>query len=408
MSGCRRAAGGHDQHGEQRKRRESSTAGRHAEGVRDGSTLHAVFPLYALRRHCCMHNLDYSRSRPMLAVGLSMILAVVAPAHAQQPPPALTQFLRQTIALDAAQLAMIERGEAVVKVLDTQNKRDVAVFGIVTADAPRESYIRQLRDFEKSLQSPVRARVGIFSDPVAAADVQTVTLDRQDAEDLRKCQPGKCDFKLPATEMQRIRERVDWSAGDQRAPVTAYARQRLLDYATDYRGRGDSAMVVYDDRGNVRSSDAFADLLAQSPYVYRYAPSLARYLSAYPRAKLDGVSDVLFWSETAAPRMRRTLTVTHLAVYSPPELPGTTLAAAKQIYANHYFEAAFDLTTIVDRHTADGSSGIYLIVLRRFRFDNLPSGGLLNIRGKVVGSLRDQMLGDLPREKAIAEQARTR
>jgi hypothetical protein len=346
----------------------------------------------------------------MLGVGMVILsgLLVAAPAHAQQPPPALTQFLRQTIGLDATQLAMIERGEAVVKVLDTQNKRDVAVFGIIAADAPRESYVAHLRQFEKSLQNPARTRVGIFSDPVSSADVQRVTLERQDAEDLRKCQPGKCDFKLPATEMQRIRERVDWSADDQRGLVTAYARQRLLDYATDYRSRGDSAMVVYDDRGNVRSSDAFADLLAQSPYVYQYAPSLARYLSEYPRAKLDGVDDVVFWSETAAPRMRRTLTVTHLAIYSPPELPGTTLAAAKQIYANHYFEAALDLTSVVDRQKADGSSGLYLIVLRRFRFDNLPSGGILNIRGKVVGSLRDQMLGDLARQKAIADEARMR
>lgn len=347
----------------------------------------------------------------MLATGLptvSAILALATSAYAQQPPPALTQFLRHTIALDAAQLAMVERGEAVVKVLDTPNKRDVAVFGIITAEASRESYARHLRDFQRSLQSPARARFGIFGDPAANADVQAVTLDRQDADDLRKCQPGKCDFKLPATEMQRIRDRVDWSAADQRAQVTAYARQRLLDYATDYRGRGDSAMVVYDDRGYVRASDAFADLLAQSPYVYQYAPSLTRYLGAYPRAKLDGVSDVLFWSETQAPRMRRTLTVTHLAVYSPPELPGTTLAAAKQIYANHYFEGAFDLTTIVDRQKPDGSRGLYLIVLRRFRFDNLPSGGLLNIRGKVIGSLRDQMLSDLAREKAIAEEAGNR
>jgi hypothetical protein len=331
-----------------------------------------------------------------------------AAAPAQQPPTALTQFLRQTIALDPAQLATVERGEAVVKVLETENKRDVAVFGIITAEAPRESYERQLRDFQKSLRSPARARFSLFSDPVKPADVQSVTMSREDAEDLRKCQPGKCDLKLPATEMQRIREHVNGSAADHPAQVTSYARQRLLEYATDYRARGDSAMVVYDDRGNVRASDAFAELLAQSPYVYQYAPSLARYLTTYPRAKLDGVSDVLFWSETQAPRMRRTLTVTHLAVYSPPELPGTTLAAAKQIYANHYFEAAFELTTIVDRAKTDGSRGLYLLVLRRFRFDNLPSGGLLNIRGKVVGSLRDQLMADLAREKAIAEETRTR
>jgi hypothetical protein len=347
----------------------------------------------------------------MLVVHLAILSAIGATAasgQAQQTPAPLAQFLGQSIGLDAAQLDMVERGEAVVKVLETQNKRDVAVFGIITANSSRDAYVRHVRDFRQSLRSPARTRLGIFSNPVSAADVQSVTLDPDDVEDLKKCQPGKCDFKLPATEMQRIRERIAQANSDRDASVAAYARQRLLDYAADYRARGDAAMVVYDDRGNVRASDAFADLLAQSPYVYQYAPSLARYLSEYPRAKLDGVSDVLFWSETAAPRMRRTLTVSHLAVYSPPELPGTTLATAKQIYANHYFEAAFDVTTIVDRPRADGSSGMYLIVLRRFRFDNLPSGGLLNIRGKVIGSLRDQMLADLAREKTTAEGMRPR
>ena len=340
-----------------------------------------------------------NRSR-MVLIGL---LAIVMPAHSQEPPGALAQFLRQSVGLDAAQLTAIERGEPVVKVLDTPHKRDVAVFGIIAADASRASYVLRLRDFPKSLRSPARASIGLFSDPAIPADVQALSLDARDVDDLRKCQPGKCDFKLPATEMQRIRERANGSSGDL-AQLTAYARQRLLEYVSDYRARGDTAMVVYDDRGNVRASAAFADLLAQSPYVYQYAPSLARYLTSYPSAKLSGIDEALFWSETQAPRMRRTLSVTHLTVYSPQELPGTTLAAAKQIYASHYFEAAFDLTTIVDRPRPDGSSGLYLIVLRRFRFDNLPSGGLLNIRGKVVGSLRDQMLADLTREKATAEQ----
>jgi hypothetical protein len=353
---------------------------------------------------------DYTRTRPILGACLAILSAIGATTASgqTQTPAQLAHFLGQSIGLDPAQLAMIERGEAVVKVLETQNKRDVAIFGIITASASRDSYVRHLRDFRQSLRSPARARLGIFSTPVAAIDVQGITVARDDVDDLKKCQPGKCDFKLPATEMQRLRERIAQANGDGEAQVAAYARERLLDYAADYRARGDAAMVVYDDRGNVRASDAFADLLAQSQYVYQYAPSLARYLADYPRGKLDGVSDVLFWSETAAPRMRRTLTVSHLAVFSPPELPGTTLAAAKQIYANHYFEAGFDLTTVVDRLSADGSAGMYLIVLRRFRFDNLPSGGLLNIRGKVIGSLRDQMLADLAREKAAAEGSRAR
>jgi hypothetical protein len=239
---------------------------------------------------------------------LALILALALGLVAFSPDvPSLTQFLRDVIRLDAAQLAAAERGEPVVQVLETQDVRDVAVFGIVAIDASRESYVRHLRDFQQSLRTPARARLGIFSAPPTLADVQPISFEKEDVDDLRKCQPGKCNFKLPAAEMQLMRERVN-RAADPVAELTTYARQRLVDYVTDYRARGDSAMVVYDDRGNVRASDAFAALLAQSPYVYQYVPSLAEYLAAYPRKKLEGVTDVIFWSETVAPRMRRTLT----------------------------------------------------------------------------------------------------
>jgi len=152
----------------------------------------------------------------------------------------------------------------------------------------------------------------------------------------------------------------------------------------------------------VQSSDAFAALLGQSPYLFEYAPSFHKYLATYPDGKLPGVTEVLFWSDDVMPRLKPILSVTHLAVYTPPELPGATLIASKQIYADHYFEAAFDLLTVIDRTPAGGMPGMYLVLLRRFRFDNMPSGGLINIRGKVLGKLRDQARLDLERERAAS------
>jgi len=340
------------------------------------------------------------------AVGIALLgsIAAAAPLPEQQTPPTLVRFLRQSIGLDSAQLAAVERGTAVVKVLDTKNQRDVAVFGIVTADVSRQAYVAHLRDFRSSLRAPTRARFGIFSDPATAADVQDLVVDRQDVSEVRDCHPDDCKIKLPATEMKRLREEIDWSAADPQLQVNAYARQRLLEYVTDYRARGDTAMVVYDDRGNVRASSAFAALLGESPYVYEYVPSFHEYLATYPRGKLDGLSEVLYWSEDRLPRLKPILSATHLTVYAPPELPGVTLVARKQIYADHYFEAGLDLTTVIERVTAAARPGIYLILLRRSRFDDLPTG-LFNIRGKVIGKLRDQMRADLDREKATAEQA---
>jgi hypothetical protein len=349
-------------------------------------------------------------TKPVLGVTL-LTLIVTAPVQSQETPAPLVSFLRQGIGLESAQLVLLERGDAVVKVLDTRDRRDVAVFGIIAADVPREVYVAQVRDFRTSLRTPTRSRLGIFSDPATAADVEAVTISPRDVADMKDCRPGDCVVKLPATDMRRIREGMDWSAADLQAQLSAYARRRLVEYVTDYRARGDSAMAIYDDRGtlNVRASDAFAALLAESPYVYQNVPSLGHYLSSYPRDTLAGATEVLFWSEDVLPRLRPILSVTHQVVYTPPELPGVTLVAAKQIYANHYFEAAVDLTCIVDRQGggrgSDGRPGSYVLVLRRYRFDNMPSGGIVNIRGRAVSALRDQLLADLRRQKATAERA---
>src|SRR6266511_1457517 len=304
-------------------------------------------------------------------------------------PPRLTDFLQRSIGFDAQQLAAVERGEPVVKVLEARDRRDVALFGIVTAPAPREQYVRALRDFATSLRTPTRTQVGIFSDPATESDVAAVTINSRDVSDMKNCKPGDCVVKLPATDMRRIHDQMNWSAppSDLQAQLSAY----------DYRRRGDSAMAIYDDRGNlnVHSSEAFAAQLAESPYVYQTVPSLQNYLATYPRGTLPaGAAELLFWSEDVLPRLRPILSVTHLVVYTPPELPGVTLAAAKQIYADHYFETAVDLTCIVDRNP-----GIYLLVLRRYRFDNLP-GGILNIRGRAIGALRDQLALDLRRQQS--------
>jgi hypothetical protein len=317
-------------------------------------------------------------------------------------PPRLTEFLQRSIGFDAQQLATVERGEPVVKVLDTQDRRDVAVFGIITTPVGREQYVRGLRDFATSLRTPGRTQLGIFSNPATESDVAAVTINSRDVADMKNCKPGNCVVKLPATDMHRIHDEMNWSASpsDLQAQLNAYARRRLVEYVTDYRQHGDSALAIYDDRGNLnqRSSEAFAAQLAESPYVYQTVPSLRNYFTDYPHGSLPaGAAEILFWSEDVMPRLRPILSVTHLIVYTPPELPTVTLAARKQIYANHYFETAVDLTCVIDRNP-----GSYLLVLRRYRFDNLP-GGILNIRGRAIGALRDQLTLDLRRQQTTGQ-----
>ncbi|PYP20740.1 MAG: hypothetical protein DMD54_00425 [Gemmatimonadetes bacterium] len=330
----------------------------------------------------------------LLGCGAALSSAV----HAQQPPAELTTFLQQRIGLDRAQLASIERGDAIVKILDTENKRDVAVFGIIAVDVPRESYVARLQDLPSSLRTPTRARFGIFHVPATAADVESATVAAQDVADVKHCRPGDCKIKMPATDMQRLHAEIDWSAADAGNQLDAYVRRRLVEYVTDYRTRGDSAMLVYDDRGGVHASDAFAALLTQSPYVYQDIPSLRQYLAEYPHAPLDGARELLFWADDSMSGVRPILSVTHMVVYTPPELSGVTVVASKQIFANHFFEGAFDLMAIIDRASTGAKPGSYLVLLRRCRFDNLPTAPI-NMRGKLVGKLGDQMRVDLERQR---------
>jgi hypothetical protein len=324
----------------------------------------------------------------------------LAPVQGQEPSPGLRAFLQQQIGLDSRQIAAVERGDVVVKVLDSPEQRDIALFGIVGIKESREAYAGKARDFRTSLRAPTRTRFGIFHDPAVAEDVEAVVVSASDLEEMKNCRPGNCVAKLPATDMQRLQSEIDWTAPDLRDQLTARARKRLVEYVAEYRASGDSAMVVYDDRArqNVHSSDVFAALLAASPYLYQTIPSLQRYFATYPHDTLPGAAEVVFWAEDVLPRLRPILSVTHRLVYAPPELPGLTVIASKQIYANHYFESALDVSCVEDG-APGGTAGSYLFVLRRYRFDNLPSGGIVNIKGRAIAALRNLLAGDLTRQK---------
>jgi hypothetical protein len=315
---------------------------------------------------------------------------------------------RHGIRLDDLESAAVERGDAIVRVLPTQDQRDVAVFGVVRLAVSRDTYLRRVQDFRNWLYTPTRTGFGLFSDPAVAADVENVAVSRDDAKDLRNCRAGDCTTKLPVSEMQHVQGEVDWAAKDVVARVTALARLRMVQYVGEYRDHGNASMPVYDDRPSVRSSDAFAAVLAQSSYLNQAAPAVASYFRTFPRGRPAGIADVMYWSEDAVARLRPILSITHAVVYTPPELAGTTVVASKQIYANHYFEAALEVMNVSDRDVSGEPAATYLIIERRFRFDNLPKGGILNIRGRAVNGLRDQLRDDLRREKAAADRISTR
>jgi hypothetical protein len=148
-------------------------------------------------------------------------------------------------------------------------------------------------------------------------------------------------------------------------------------------------------------------MLSDSSLAPSGTATLLRHLTDYPRDSLRGATDIIFWSVDNLPHVRPILRITHEIIYAPPELPGATIVTNKQIYADHYFEAALELLAVVDDTTTAGDTrpGFTLIAIRRYRFDHLPSGGLFNLRGRVIGGLRDALRADLVRLKREAESS---
>lgn len=351
--------------------------------------------------------------RVMRTIASPLILALpplfVARLDAQVRPRRVDQFLTSVVHLDEGQLASLSRGDVVAKVLPTSLDRDVTVFAAIHVNASSAEFVERQRDPKHTLQSPTRTAGAVFHTPATEADVRDIAVTRDDVAELRKCKPNDCNFKLPAADMERLRATIDWSSPDAADRVADYVRQRMMDYVSAYREHGDSAMVVYGDNGNVSASDALLAMMSDSSFAPSGTATLLRHLTDYPRDSLAGATDVLFWSVDNLPHARPILRITHETIYAPPELPGATIVAQKQIYADHYFEAALELVAAIDDSTTTmaetRAAGFTLIAIRRYRFDHLPRGGIFNLRGRVIGGLRDALRADLVRWRREAESS---
>ena len=331
---------------------------------------------------------------------------MVAGGHAlpprQAPEPVIEDYLRDSIGVTANEFADIHRGKVVTKLLPTLNPRDVTVFGMVQIATTRDSFAPRLADARRivALRSPTYE---IFDDPAVAANVARVAVDPSEYRGLRGCRVEHCDFKLPAATMRDFATRVDWTSDAANLQVDSIARASLLRFVQDYRNAGSAVMVQYDDNHAVKSYDAFVALLAQSGYLRDFVPALRDYLEFYPSHRPEGARDVLFWEEDRLPHLRPTLTVSQMVMYTTGT--GTPLVAVKQVYADHYFEGALELTAAFDAPPTAKGPAMYLITVRRYRFDALPSGGFLNLRGRVRGRLADAVREGLERERKAVEDA---
>lgn len=346
------------------------------------------------------------RSRWLIAGAVCVVLVgprVNGQVAEQGTRPELELYLA-TLGLGPAQLAAAANGQAIVRLLKSDDNRDVSVSGVIAVRAPRDAVVTHALE-GRAFMSAAASRSGVFSHPPTAADVREAAFDNSEYKGLRKCRRADCDFKLTAAAMQSFMTGVEWSTPNAKSQADDRLRTDLVQLLTDYELRGNEAMLTYDDaRAPARTADVFTALLAQSSQLSGYAPALFRYLETYPADPPSAVRDVLYWADERLPHMRPTLTVNHVVAYAPPT--GPAFVVRKQIYATHYFEGALQVMVVVDGGALaappSAAPMTYLLTVRRFRFDALP-GGILNVRGRVRSQLLDATRQDLIRTRAELE-----
>jgi len=328
-------------------------------------------------------------------------LGVLAPAPARSQGVAGEQLdtLLRARGLTSQQIAHAMAGEPAVTVLRGSDRNEVALLGVVAIAASYERVRTALSDVESWVRlSPGRVGIGIFGTPARASDAAPLRLDPQDVDALAKCRPGACAVKLPAVSMGQYQAALQQGGGP--ANADALMREHLARYVDDYRARGRAAILDYADGDlPVSAAQVFDSLLGESPVLLEHFPAFLNHLRDFPNAPVPGDTDVIYWASDRLPPLKPMTILVHAAYQ---QIPGRQLAllGEKQLYSSHYFDGEFTLTSAEPR--SDGRT--LLVVVRRLHFDKLPSGGPLDIRGRVTRETRDAMQRELGARAAALAQ----
>jgi len=326
---------------------------------------------------------EFPGARMIKAALLVAAASAAVPLSGGQTTREPRASLAKQIGLSDPEIAAIDRGDPVVKVLPSRTPAEIFLFGAVYVNAAPEAYVRLAFDMSRLRRLPGYLAVARFADPPTLADLKGFSLEPNDITSLKRCRAGRCSVQLPTDAMQELQRVVDWSAADVGSQVNDETRRMALALVRRYQLGGNGALGTYGDKNRpVHVSERFASLLSQSEAFPVSHPELNRYLLDYPDTTLPNVESLFYWEKVDF-GLKPTLRVNHAIAYQPGDPHGAArVVAVKQLYASHYFQVALDLAACVTDGGRASNQGFYLITLKASRQD-----GLTGLRGSLVRRL---------------------
>jgi hypothetical protein len=330
----------------------------------------------------------------LLAAGLAALIAMALPLSARMlaVPADVQQYLSGVAKFSAAEVSSLEAGKVIAKVAPGGVAGEVVAVAAVKIQAARKQVVAYYGQMVSYVDGEVTRGFGRFSNPPVLADVQRMSLDAADIAHLKSCQPKDCDLRLGGAAVAKVRAAVDWSGADPAGQVNALLRQSAIDYVAAYLKSGDDALITYDSSAKpVSLKEQWQGLMQGSPYFQQYNPALRDYLAQYPRQKLAGATDILYWVNEVYTGLKPVISIVHGVVYDDPAQPDRTVLMQKQLYASHYYDGSLALALAIDANDG-GAPATYLIYGNRSRGDMLKGG---------FGGLKRRLAGDQARKAAV-------
>lgn len=309
----------------------------------------------------------------VLALILGLVCLIAAGTQAQTSLAELQSVLQQKAAFAETDFAALSHGQSVVKLAPASDKQEIAVSGLVNLRASAAEFLRSYRESLTQKNNGAVLEIGSFSAAPSPSDLQNLTLEPDDVEDLKACVVGNCAIRLSAAMIDRFAHEVNWQAADYAQQATQLFRSILVDYVRDYRARGEAALIEYNDKPDeVRVAEEQRTISGEPGY-------LNDVVSTENRSELQPLEDLLVWSKVKF-GLKPVIAINHVTIYKRDrELGPQVLAVSRQIYANHYFNSSLALTAFV---TVAGPTS-YLIYENRSRTDAL-AGPLSRFKRKIV------------------------
>lgn len=304
---------------------------------------------------------------------------------AQEPTGALHNLLPEKTAFSESDSAALDQGQPVIKILPSRDPREIAMYGVLRLQAPADVFLKSFRENMTQKSNAAILEIGSFSNAPSIDDLQALTIDDRDLDDLRQCVVGDCRLKLSAQMIERLQKEINWEAPNYRIQVSQLLKQMLVDYVRDYLARGEAALIEYADKANpVRLADEQAALLADSSYGSLTASNKNQ---VFPGGSL--IANTVVWSKIKF-GLKPVIAINHIRIYQRASTTGAEIVSvSEQIYANHYFDSSLGLTAFLN--VPDPTPKSYLLYENRSRLDGLEGAfGKIKrgiIEGRAVGSL---------------------